>query len=364
MRHVSYAPKLVINADSTKVILYGDNYHYFYDLDGNLLRTQGQFYTNSKDGEWSWHPTDPDKALVFYGTNLQEYTYSTDSRSTIVDWGGTPWMGGTTEMCDQSGSYYSAVQGGSSGSLRFYDRTEGVFYTNEPSVSGVDYIMIAPNGSGVAVAHGLNTTWYGVNHATNSWGASTWLCNYSPHGDLITDSNGTTWFVCFGNSITQIGSVTGLGSPVIYKIPVTNPDGYGVIFNQNNWGLDGHISANINGTNRDWFSINLNYNNDPYTDATPWDPWGPYWNENLLVNVLTGAIRRLCHNRSRNVDDSHYSSFPKASLSVDGKYVIYNSNGGRVTGSYVDGYAVTTGFDVGQQYLMLQGITILGGRIQ
>lgn len=344
-RHVSYSAKLVINADSTKMIVEGNGDFHIYDLSGNLLRSNPNgFAPNLED--WSWHPVDADKLLFFDGRYLREYSYASNSASIVKNFGSGQWNGGTAEFTDQTGRYYCGLV---SGSLRFYDRTQDTFYGNQPSIGSNDFIIIAPDGSGVLVVGGgskADTTWYPVDHTAQNFKTGADIkatCNATPHGDLITDSDGSTHFICDGNPITKIAgqSVPNIG--VIYKIPVEDPSNWSSVLAKD-W-MDGHISCNINGTNRDWFCFNSE-NADDTGDPTPWSPWQAYKAEILLVNVKTGDLRRLAHHRSRN-PLSDYSRQPKACLSIDGSLVIFNSNMGSASGNYVDAYTVTTGFAPG-----------------
>jgi len=81
---------------------------------------------------------------------------------------------------------------------------------------------------------------------------------------------------------------------------------------------------------------------DPTWDTNPETPWSLCMNEVFLIDVTTGDLRRLAHNRNKNTADD-YSQFPKPALSLDGTLVLFHSNFGVESGSYADIYTVSTG---------------------
>jgi hypothetical protein len=112
--------------------------------------------------------------------------------------------------------------------------------------------------------------------------------------------------------------------------------------NHGDWSLDGHISCNVIGTNRDWFVWNTEEVTN-YNDSNPWTPWVSYRDEIFMINIKSGELRRLCHHRSRTTNGSwDYYWQPKASISIDGTVVAFSSNMGRTTNNYCDAYIVTT----------------------
>ncbi len=77
-------------------------------------------------------------------------------------------------------------------------------------------------------------------------------------------------------------------------------------------------------------------------------PWGYVYNEMYMVNVDTKGIYRLAHHYSRVTGGPSYWAQPRAAISYDGKWGIWDSNFGQSTlinmnSSYTDVYAVKTG---------------------
>jgi hypothetical protein len=70
-----------------------------------------------------------------------------------------------------------------------------------------------------------------------------------------------------------------------------------------------------------------------WVDAVEDDPpWTPYMNEILQVKLDGTEVRRLAHHRSRPFDTYNYT--PKASVSRDGRALLFSSNYGALKDAY------------------------------
>ena len=115
------------------------------------------------------------------------------------------------------------------------------------------------------------------------------------------------------------------------------------------WGKGSHVSINNVG-GHPWALIS-NYDfNTTSPDTREFNPslpanwqqlWGKYFNEMFLVKLDGTQIIRLAHHRSR--EDGFFTS-PRAALSRDGKYVLFDSNYALQTGigMYTDVYLMPT----------------------
>jgi hypothetical protein len=350
-RAADYSAHLNINANNTMCFIEGSGGGwYIHSLaNGSLLKSSG--FQSPYVNNFQWHPTDSDKLLTMTSSALYEYSYSANSSTLIATFGSGLNNGGTADFTNATGRYYVGNVGGT---LRFYDRTTSTFYGNQPSVGSLDYIAMAPDGSGVIVAGGTDgVTWWTVNHATRSWNSGYGrICNGSPHGDIMMDTDGVVWFIADGHITTRIGSSSVSSKPGTYMIPVKNAAGY-KYSSYGTWTNAKHYSGNILGANSDWFLVNqyLAPGGENINDSAPWNSWYAYRQEIGLVNVKTLDVRRLVHHRSRQSQngDPFYYSTPRGSLSADGSLVIFNSNMGRASVStiYADVYTVTTGLTAG-----------------
>jgi hypothetical protein len=82
---------------------------------------------------------------------------------------------------------------------------------------------------------------------------------------------------------------------------------------------------------------------EPYFPANWQNLWGAYFNELILVRLDGSQVHRLAHHRSRNDRSSSggsYWSLPRASLSHDGLYALFDSNFN--TGPFTDVYVIRT----------------------
>jgi hypothetical protein len=99
----------------------------------------------------------------------------------------------------------------------------------------------------------------------------------------------------------------------------------------------GHFSGVSKGALRDWFFTSVNSGDDSATGSVA--SWRPYKAEILMINVVTGEVRRLAHHRSRSLTSNYYYN-PRLSASFDGSVVTWASNFGYASGGYVDIYAM------------------------
>lgn len=117
------------------------------------------------------------------------------------------------------------------------------------------------------------------------------------------------------------------------------------------FGKSVHVSIN-NDDGHPWALISTN--DFPPDIATPstrslnppaeWeDLWGNYFNELLIVRLDGGNLHRLAHHRSRDVPN-RYWQLPRASLSRDGRHVLFDSNFAQQNGvpDYTDVYLIDT----------------------
>ena len=112
------------------------------------------------------------------------------------------------------------------------------------------------------------------------------------------------------------------------------------------WGDSTHMSVN-NVDGHPWVLVsNTEYLVDSAAPApslpVDWeDLWGVYFNELTLVKLDGSEIIRLAHHRSRVLDNYYHQ--PRASLSRDGRYVLFDSNFGlSPISNYTDVYLIDT----------------------
>jgi hypothetical protein len=170
----------------------------------------------------------------------------------------------------------------------------------------------------------------------NTTGVMFWtLCG--GHGDLVSATNGKTYFVTFEC----------YGDPGIWSVDITIPQSASNVEKQRadnrklfalEWADDGHIAAAAGGVFRDWAFISVESTDDDFSADV--SGWRPYKQEIVMANVVTGELRRLAHHRSRGVVAATYYYQPRVSVSWDGTQVAWASNFGYNSPDYADIYAI------------------------
>jgi Bacterial Ig domain len=293
----------------------------------------------------SFAPDDRDAWYHFAigDTTLYKYSVSTGARTVVKSFPGALGdNGGSVDWIDRSGRYMVLSVGGAT---RVYDKATDALYAGSiPGSygSGGGWISISPDGNYVITSTPPTSSHsWRIDHANKSVSTSPvlfWtLCG--GHGDAMTASDGKTYYVSFDCNST--------GS--IYRADVTLPQSPSNVAQQlsqnkklvqlSSWGdVDGHFSRVSKGALQDWVFASVESGDDSFSSTV--STWRPYKQEILMMNVLTGEVRRLAHHRSRGLDSSYYAQ-PRVSASWDGRLVAWTSNFGYSGNGYADLYALT-----------------------
>jgi hypothetical protein len=179
------------------------------------------------------------------------------------------------------------------------------------------------------------------------------------HADLGRDLNGDEIMVMANDSDSTLSACY----PGIFKINIRTlqrtclldyghavppPGGSGPFTGW--WGKGSHVSINNVGGHPWALVSNYDFKTPPEVDTREFNPalpadweqrWGKYFNEMLLVKLDGSQVLRLAHHRSR--EDGYFTT-PRAALSRDGKYVLFDSNYALQTGvaMYTDVYLMPT----------------------
>jgi hypothetical protein len=335
-----YAKNGFWNADGTRMIHGTWSGYTIVDTSSGAVVRSG--VPGNFDG--SFAPDDPDTWYYLSGSSLRKYSIGSGTTALVRTFGATLGsLGGSTDWIDASGRYMVLRIGASA---RVWDKATDTLYAGSiPVNSGSGWIGISPDGKYVVATNGdVNKYSYAINHATrsvNTSGVLFWtLCG--DHGDLVSASNGKSYLVtaeCYSEA-------------AIYAVDVSIPQSATNrekqrsdnrrLFNYD-WNDDMHFSGVSKGAMRDWAFLSIESYDDGFSSSV--SSWRPFKQEILMVNVLTGEVRRMAHHRSRGLAASYYHQ-PRVSASWNGGKVAWASNFGYGGTDYADIYAVdVTGAD-------------------
>jgi hypothetical protein len=306
---------------------------------GQVVRASVAFNYDS-----SFAPDDPDAwyHFAFGDTTLYKYSVSTGNRTAVKTFpGGLASLGGSVDWIDRTGRYMVLNIGGAT---RVYDKTSDTLYSGSiPGSygSGGGWMGISPDGNYVITSTPPTSSHsWKIDHASKSVSSTPvlfWtLCG--GHGDVMSGSNGRTYFVTF--DCNSSGS--------IYAVDVTlpqSPSNVAQQLSQNrklvqlaSWSdVDGHFSRVSKGALQDWVFASVESADDGFSSSM--SGWRAFKQEILMMNALTGEVRRLAHHRSREC--SNYYAQPRVSSTWDGSIVAWTSNFGYSGSGYADLFALS-----------------------
>jgi hypothetical protein len=336
----NYAKNGFINADATLM-------HHRSQSGHNIISTTtGQVVRANVPGNFD-SSFAPDDADVWYWFNwgditLYKYRVSTGGSAAVKQFSqALGQMGGSVDWIDRTGQYMVLHLGTA---LRVYDVRNDILYSGSIPDSyggGSGWTAISPDGKYVVTAtDGSQHNSFAIDHGNKVVSTTPvffWsLCG--DHGDLVSASNGKTYFVTF--ECYDEGA--------IYAVDVSLPQSTSNVPKQRtdnkkllqmaSWNdVAGHFSGVSKGALQDWFYVDVESGDDGFTSSVA--GWRAYAQEIMMINVLTGEIRRLAHHRSR-APRANYFYTPRVSASWDGSLVTWVSNFGYSASGYVDLYAM------------------------
>lgn len=284
---------------------------------------------NISEADILFDPVDPDLYYYWQDAALKSYRLSTATSTTIHTFPATlEALGGTNDWIDNTGRYFVLRW---SGDAHVYDKqTDTVFSGAVPVANAIDatngYAGISPNGLYLIVVVAGPPHHYSypidlVGQVLSTTQTEYWNIG-GAHSDILSASNGKTYAVCFDSndqpervrardvSITAVSVAEQRANSILLL------DGLDV----NNDG--GHFSCVSKGSLQDWAFISFYANDDLFDNQ---GTWRPFKAEILMMNVLTGQIKRLCHHRSRSVN-AVYQYNPRMCASWDGTKIAWASN--------------------------------------
>ena len=293
------------------------------------------------NADLSFDPVNPDVYYYFNGSNLTQYSISSGASTVTKAFAGSLGsLGGSVDWIDNSGRYMVLSIGGV---FRVWDKQTDTLFAGSISDSfGNGWIGMAPDGSGVLIANGSQGRWYPLDFTSQvlaSSPSSTFAVS-GDHADMVSASDGQTYLVVGreqGSFDTTVRFNVRTGA---VQTLITYNNSFGA------WCDGRHYSGVSRGSLRDWMLVDTETDSnycggaDAITNPDPVASWWKFRQEIIMVNVLTGELRRLAHHRSRHTEQ--YCQQPRVNVNWDGTMVMFPSNFGVVVGGcgYSDLYSV------------------------
>lgn len=322
-------------------------------ISGATIRTAIPFDGNADPDEF-----DPNYPDIFYypsGTTIRKYSVAGNSNSLVKDFGvgnTVGSLGGTSGKIDDSGRYWvihiganARVWDGIDGSGRlpgdpsYVPQATGLgnVYTGNLTASyGGGYASMSPDAAAVFIANDSvpELRWHTINHGAqtvNTTGVQRGQLLGGDHGDVCWGSNGKIYWVTAetpgGEWILTAYNLTDGGSQTLLQIGNNN--------------FDEDFSGIKRGLYRDWVVCTLST-----TPVDDFSQWQHFHQEVWMVHSQTGAVRRLCHHRSRGAANGSdgYIRTARVSVNRDGTYAAFASSYGNQSATpfaYADAWTVT-----------------------
>ncbi len=329
----SYATFFQVNADNSQFLIWaqpGD--FYTVDINGNTIVPQGSFEFGSDLDEPRWHRTDPNVIYYTSGNQMKKATISGASVShsvvrTFSQFGDISFTGAEGDLSDD-GDHMLIIGGGS---------TVGVYTISTDtlgptgSVSGIDNCHLTPSNR-VSCNHSGVIDLY-----DQSMNFVRQVLPFNGHSDVGMDVNGDEVIVIFAGNDSASSCPGGNG---FEKVRLDDSAKTCVVALPW-WGDSSHVAFSLNG----WVVMSwTDYGGGTagYPLSPSWQSlWQPYMNEIVVAKLDGTVVQRLVHHRSRAAGE--YWKLPKATISMDGRYVIFSSDMGQgdlAGGDYADVYVI------------------------
>lgn len=315
----------------------------------NILRVSDgtTLYTGVPTGvgsrtEMRWSHIDPDVYYYRTGTVLRKYTVSTASDVVLKDFGVGNTLqnqGGSLIYQDRTDNLFCVCW---ASTARVWNRALDLTYTGTVDctfpLSHNGFIGISPDGAfltggafGTTAQSGSRMKAFAIDnsaHTVDSTGVEYWNIG-GAHSTHVSASDGSNFAI-----VENSNDATG-----VYAIDMVTDRSSMSVANQKAGGRllismvpafqDGfHMCAVVLGTFKDWAFVSTERVSplDDFGTVPTGANWYPFCQEVIAVNVLTGALMRQCHHRSRGNLNSNYQCEPRNSCSVTGDRVMFTSN--------------------------------------
>ncbi len=332
LRH-EYSRLVAFNADNTKaaVIAYNGGNLFVLDLASGKLQSVPR---GSLDPSVTWHPTDPDRLILYAGNEIRTFRVSTGATTTVMKFPQYEYITTREEGSFSDDWRYAAFLGYKPGAnwakadFVVADLQGGTVVglmadqTNLP-----DMIGISPSGQYVVATFLDFTKAFDIN--------MNFLRNLHPgqtHEDFAIDHNGDEVLVYY--SWDSAATADWGGKSMVGMVRLK--DGLKTALIDTKWQWGGHISGIASRTRPGWILLE-DYRGVGAAQTSP------FQRELFWISTATKEVRRIAHHHSDQGSDANgkdYFAEPHAVPSWDGTMVAFASVWGSPFQEY-DFYSVT-----------------------
>jgi len=298
---------------------------------GAVVRSNVPYATGTNQAT-SFAPDNPDIFYYTSGTILKSYSITSNTSSNVKTFGGTlSGLASSADWIDSTGRYFLL---NIAGQLTMWDKTSDIWFTGTIAFTAgnTPWAGLSPDGkfiiiSGLGPSNNQKVS-YAVNlvaHTVNTTGVLFWDACFGDHGDVMTASDGNTYF--FSGSCR-------FGDAGLYRISVTNAitadsstqltmPGNHKFITLNVPNSTSHNACAAFGTNADWCFMSVE---DPVDAPGSPGTWYAYKSELIAFHMVPPfEVRRLAHHRSRVDGTAHFCSTPRINPNWQGTAAMFIS---------------------------------------
>jgi hypothetical protein len=338
--HHEYATMSPFNRDNTRILLATHhNGYYVVDRAGNIIVPSAALgLGNSAEPRWSI--TNPNVFYFHEGNQLKKYELTTRQISvvrTFTQFSAITFGGGEADISEDGDHIIILGDGRYAGLYTFSTNTLGT--TLLLSLGAFDSFDVTPNNN-VIVRWGAQGVgrYKGFELFDGNMRFLRQVTTFGAHADSGRDLDGSEVLIIAAYNDAQ--PPPGCENNGVEKVRLS--DGQRTCLVSLNWNTEIHVSANSFGKNP-WVLVSTTDTSGDTAGAHLPSNWQSRWkvryNELILVKLDGSERRRIAHHRSRMLDG--YWFMPRAAISRDGKYALFDSNlGARPLADYSDSFLV------------------------
>jgi hypothetical protein len=312
-----YSTMSPFNADNSRMLVLHHSYFALYGGQGNYIKDLPLEVSSSSEPRWSRQA--PNIFYYLSGNALKRYDVATDVSALVRTFSEYARITARGESELSYDGDHLALVGDDVYVFVYTLSTDTKGPVLDTSVSsGFDNVYITPDNNVLIGYRSGSARYNGLELYDQNMNFLRQVTSVIGHMDVARDITGEE-IILWANAddFPQAADCQN----AIVKIRLA--DGARTCLISFDWTLALHVSAADNG---EWFVVSTYSSLDPAPVPRPTGTWSRYTNEILLVRLNGAEQRRLAHHRSRPVNSYYYQ--PRASISRDGRLIVFSSNYG------------------------------------